>query len=448
VRASKNKMDIQEKLKRFHKFSERGKPYDIIDARISNYIIENNNLMIISGKPFYYVGGVYREDKNGVMLKTLIRNCMVEELQTAPRIDRVYRLLITDFQIQQEPDEINLYPKEWVNFRNGMVDVKTGKIYEHLPEYRAISQIPHDYKPGLKIEDTTFYEFIQSRIPDKDNQKMLLEFMGMCLFSEIFFQKFMILTGKGNCGKSVILNELLRLTGIENASAIPLQKISDRFTTAKLLYKTVNVCGDLENAPLKDTSVIKQLTGEDLVQGEYKGGDIFFFKNRAKFIFSCNELPQVLDDRSNGFYRRLLIIRFNDEGAFIPDLESKLSDEKEVEAVISGLVEGAKQALERGQIYESGANLGEITRMKIESDTTEAFIEECCVRDQKARVKRPDLLSAYENFCKEEEREPLRKTAFYKALRTKGYRETKVHGTVYFSGLELKFMETEENPFL
>ena len=114
----------------------------------------------------------------------------------------------------------------------------------------------------------------------------------------------------------------------------------------------------------------------------------------------------------------------------------------------SGLVEGAKQALERGQIYESGANLGEITRMKIESDTTEAFIEECCVRDQKARVKRPDLLSAYENFCKEEEREPLRKTAFYKALRTKGYRETKVHGTVYFSGLELKFMETEENPFL
>ena len=54
----------------------------------------------------------------------------------------------------------------------------------------------------------------------------------------------------------------------------------------------------------------------------------FFFKNRAKFIFSCNELPQVLDDRSNGFYRRLLIIRFNDAGAFIPDLESKLSDEK------------------------------------------------------------------------------------------------------------------------
>lgn len=437
----------EELIQKFHKFSEKGKPYDVIDARISNYIIEKNNLMIISGKPFYYVAGVYREDKNGVMIKTLIRNCMIEELQTAPRIERVYKLLISDFRIQQDPDEVNLYPKEWINFKNGMLDVKNGELHNHLPEYKAISQIPHNYKSGLKIEDTTFYEFIQSRIPDKDNQKMLLEFMGMCLFSEIFFQKFMILTGKGNCGKSVILNEVLRLTGTENVSAIPLQKISDRFTTAKLLYKTVNCCGDLENSPLRDTSVIKQLTGEDLVQGEYKGGEIFFFKNRAKFVFSCNELPQVLDDRSNGFYRRLLIIRFNDEGAFIPDLETKLNNEKEIETVISGLVEGAKRALDRGQIHESGANLGEITRMKTESDTTEAFIEECCNRDSKARIKRPDLLAAYESFCKEEEREPLRKTAFYKALRTKGYRETKIHGTVYFSGLELKFMEAEENPF-
>lgn len=440
-------MLTEELIQQFHKFSEKGKAYDCIDARIANHIIENNDLMVISGIPYYYVGGVFRVDEKGIMIKTLIRHCIVEEVQTAPRIKRVYELLITDYRIQREPDEINLYPKHWINFLNGMLDVKTGEMHSHSPEYRAISQIPHNYIPSLKIEDTIFYKFIQTRIPDKDNQKMLLEFMGICLFSEIFFQKFMILTGKGNCGKSVILNELLRLTGTENVSAIPLQKISDRFTTAKLLYKTVNCCGDLENSPLRDTSVIKQLTGEDLVQAEYKGGEIFFFKNRAKFIFSCNELPQVLDDRSNGFFRRLLIIRFNDEGAFIPDLDSKLNDENEIEAVICGLVEGAKRALDRGKIHESGANSCEITRMKTESDSVEAFIEESCNKGQKVRIKRPDLLAAYEDFCKQEEREPLRKTAFYKALRTKGFRETKIHGTVYFAGLELKFIETEEDPF-
>ena len=221
-------MLTEELIQQFHKFSEKGKAYDCIDARIANHIIENNDLMVISGIPYYYVGGVFRVDEKGIMIKTLIRHCIVEEVQTAPRIKRVYELLITDYRIQREPDEINLYPKHWINFLNGMLDVKTGEMHSHSPEYRAISQIPHNYIPSLKIEDTIFYKFIQTRIPDKDNQKMLLEFMGICLFSEIFFQKFMILTGKGNCGKSVILNELLRLTGTENVSAIPLQKISDR----------------------------------------------------------------------------------------------------------------------------------------------------------------------------------------------------------------------------
>ena len=125
------------------------------------------------------------------MIKTLIRNCMIEELQTAPRIERVYRLLISDFQIQQEPDEINLYPKHWINFRNGMLDVKTGEMHEHKPEYKAICQIPHNYVPGLNLEDTTFYEFLQSRISKtENNQKMLFEFLwNSVIFSEIIFSQ-------------------------------------------------------------------------------------------------------------------------------------------------------------------------------------------------------------------------------------------------------------------
>lgn len=129
-----------ELIQQFHKFSEKGKPYDIVDARISNYIIEKNSLMIISGIPFYYAGGVYREDEGGIMIKTLIRNCMIEELQTAPRIERVYRLLISDFQIQQEPDEINLYPKE-----KEIRDVYApGKIPQFLHEEEA------NYKSEMK----------------------------------------------------------------------------------------------------------------------------------------------------------------------------------------------------------------------------------------------------------------------------------------------------------
>lgn len=42
-------MLTEELIQKFHKFSGKGKPYDVVDARISNYIIEKNNLMVISG---------------------------------------------------------------------------------------------------------------------------------------------------------------------------------------------------------------------------------------------------------------------------------------------------------------------------------------------------------------------------------------------------------------
>lgn len=234
---------------------------------------------------------------------------------------------------------------------------------------------------------------------------------------------------------------------MNNLAAIPLQALSERFTTAYLFNRQCNICGDLSNAAIKDTSVLKQLVGEDLCKAEFKGGAIFFFKNRAKFLFSCNELPAVLDDRSNGFYRRLLIIRFENEGDFIPDLYEQLSDEHEIEIIISHIVQGAKMALERGKLFESGANLGEVLRLQEDSDSVASFFNNVVIQDGTSKVRRPDLYAAYVDYCKEEKRISLGKTAFFKAVRTKGYRESKVQGNIYVCGIRLDFIRAENTPF-
>lgn len=61
-------MLTEELIQQFHKFSEKGKAYDCIDARIANHIIENNDLMVISGIPYYYASGVFRVDEKGIMV--------------------------------------------------------------------------------------------------------------------------------------------------------------------------------------------------------------------------------------------------------------------------------------------------------------------------------------------------------------------------------------------
>ena len=427
--------------------SRKGVPYDIIENSIAEYIIENYNIMILVGKPYIYRNGVFKSDEQGIYIQHLIKQLILPKLRSDSRIMRVYKLILKDYRLQVEIAQINAYPKYWVNFLNGMLDIKTGILHKHSPTYKSVNQIPHNYKPGLDIEKSLFNKFLLSRIPDEDDRKMLYEYMGYCLLPDIIFQKFLILVGIGNAGKSVILNQQARILGSDNLSAIPLQSLSERFTTASLLNRQCNICGDLSSVAIKDTAVIKQLSGEDLCKAEYKGGAVFFFKNRAKFLFSCNELPSILDDRSNGFYRRLLIIRFEHEGDFIPDLYERLADENEVEIVISHIVEGVKLALKRGKLFESGANLGEVSRLQEDSDSVASFINNVVIQDETSRVKRPDLFAAYSDYCKQEERISLGKAAFFKAIRTKGFREAKVQGNIYICGICLDFMNVERTPF-
>lgn len=324
-------------LLKFCRINKNGVAYDIIDAAIAEEIITNYKLMVIAGKPWIYREGVYEQDENGLFVQHYIKNLILWNLRNDTRTMRVYRLVLKDIRLQVKIEDVNKYPSYWINFKNGMLDVKNGKIYPHSPEYKSIFQIPHNYYPELDIQKSVFHEFLQSRI-NKDNQQMLYESAGHCLLPDVVFQKFLVLVGNGNNGKTVILNQITRILGEKNVSAIKLQELSDRFTTEKLLGKQANICADIPNTALKDTSTLKLLTGQDLVKAEYKGGEVFFFRNKAKFLFSCNELPSVLDDRSNGFFRRLQIIRFPEQGEFISDLYEKLAEEHEAEILISYLV--------------------------------------------------------------------------------------------------------------
>jgi P4 family phage/plasmid primase-like protien len=414
---------------------------------VSNYIIEHENIIIVSGKPYIYKNGVYKCDSDGNILRYLIKSMMVQEIITITKINRVYNLILANHKLTVGNEDVNQYPSYWINFKNGMLDVLTGEMHEHSPRYLSINQIPHNYVPNRDITETTFFKFLQSRIPDKENQQMLFEFMGYCMTKDVIFQKFMILFGLGECGKSTIINFTTNMVGKENTCSISLQQLGDRFTTAYLLFKTLNTCGDMTNSALTDSGIIKKLSGDDCIKAEYKGGEVFFFWNHAKMMFSCNELPKVLDDKTNGFYRRLLIVRFSESGEFIPGLREKLSSESEFESVISGCITALRNALSRGKIFESGSNFEEVEQLRADSDTVAAFIGDCATVDSDFKILRSDLYEYYKEYCTEEGRTSMGKHAFFKALRTKGYADRKTNGLWYFFGLDVGWKEIKRELF-
>lgn len=124
-------------------------------------------------------------------------------------------------------------------------------------------------------------------------------------------QKAFVFLGAANAGKSTILSVVQDiLLGHDNVANIPWQDPGERFNKAELFGRLANIFADLPSKAIEDNGMFKSLAGEDYISAERKNRDPFSFKFYARFLFSCNEMPRNYGDRSEGFYRRLIITPF------------------------------------------------------------------------------------------------------------------------------------------
>lgn len=124
---------------------------------------------------------------------------------------------------------------------------------------------------------------------------------------------FIVLYGDGKNGKSKFTNRVKNLIiGSENTAAVSLSSLAsktDRFSSALLYHKALNLFNDIDQSFLQNTGTVKNLTGDDALTAEFKGRTGFSFNNSAFLLFSANGLPSFKDD-SYGFERRPRVIDF------------------------------------------------------------------------------------------------------------------------------------------
>lgn len=117
--------------------------------------------------------------------------------------------------------------------------------------------------------------------------------------------------------------------------------LNERFAPANLYQKLANIDADVSGDILiKNTGKLKKLTGNDEYPGEFKYKTPFKFRNFAKLIFSCNEIPET-DDTTDAFFRRLIIINFTQQ--FLaekddPHIIDKLCTEEEFTGLLHELL--------------------------------------------------------------------------------------------------------------
>ena len=173
----------------------------------------------------------------------------------------------------------------------------------------------------------------------------LQEFIGYCLIPSNKGQRMMIIKGSGGEGKSQIGTVISRLFGC-NAKDGSVGKVSEnRFARADLEHIHLMIDDDMRMEALKQTNYVKSLvTAQGKMDLEKKNKQSYQGWMYARLLAFSNGDLQALYDRSDGFYRRQLILTTREKPADRvddPDIARKMCGE--LEGIFLWAFEGLKR---------------------------------------------------------------------------------------------------------
>jgi putative DNA primase/helicase len=397
-----------EGLPEWYEITEKG-GLKFLPSVLADHMAKNVSAFYGAGCYYFYDHGVYemREDlaafaeARSLMLKTAKTN----EIGDA---EKQWRSVI-----RKHVREINANPFI-VNVRNGLFNVLDGSFKPHTDEYYSTVQINASFDPAAKCPQ--FLAFLKSCLPESE-LPLLQEIFGYLLIPINKAQKSFVFVGAPNAGKSTLLSIAQDvLLGKDNVSNIAWQNLNDRFKTAELFGKLANVFADLPSKAVDDGSMFKSLTGENYVTAERKNKDPFNFRPYARLLFSCNDIPKNYSDRSDGFYRRLLIVRFDKSVPAEkrdPNLREKIASERD--GILIWALDGLRRLMANNYVFsETDRTRDELQRYKTESNSALMFLEECCEVGEDFECVRETLFEKYGDYCRKNGYKPMSQMNFNK----------------------------------
>ena len=399
-------------------YNNKGQPTQVNRRAICDYFVNKGDVFVLGGDCYQYQDGVYKEASSYVrgLMKDMI---MLDRFITQPTIMECYRLLIDDTRIQKNVSELNRDPN-LINFKNGVWDIRQQKLIPHDSKYLQTIQIPHEvgvYKP---FTQTKLYDFFKKTKVKNEDIRMILKYMAYSLTLSHGLKTFMVLLGKSNTGKSVLIRFMENLVGRENTSALSMHELNMRFYPAQLHGKLLNACADNGSLPLSSIENLKKITGGDQIMHEKKGKEPFFFVPFCKLIFSFNQMPLQLEEKSNAFYKRMRILNMENE-LFLNDKYVTELCTDGVEEVIPYLL----TLLPVNEIPRTERSNKLVEELREDSDSIHAFISKNCIIDPEEISSKNDLYQAYVEFCNEIGREAHKKQSFMRNLRSQGFKEVR-----------------------
>lgn len=414
-------------------YSEKGKPSQINSRAVCDYFVNRGDTFVVGSECYQYRDGVYVESSSSIR-NTIKDMIACDNLINQTKIMETYRLIIDDTRIQRSALELNSY-KNLINFKNGVWDIENKKLIPHDSKYLQTIQIPHEVGEYKPFTETRLYKFFKKTKLPKEDVKMILRYIAYCMTTDYGLKTFMVLVGQSNTGKSVLIRFVEALVGRQNTSALSMHELNMRFYPAQLYGKLLNSCADNKTLPLSSIENLKKITGGDQIMHEKKGKEPFFFVSFAKLLFSFNQLPLQLEEKSNAFYKRMRVLFMNNELFLNNEYVDDLCSDESIEEVIPYLL----SLLPLKEIPRTNMSDSCVETLRQDSDSIHAFIKSECELGEDLYISKDILFQAYADFCVANGRESHKKQGFMRAMRSNGFIEIRDKDRKYcWKGIGLK----------
>lgn len=397
-------------LPEWYEVTERG-GLRFLSGLLANHLAENMHAFYTASSFFFYQGGVYRESED-MVAAAKVRELMLPKSASMQAINDTvgqWKMLI-----MKPVQEINSNPFI-LNLQNGLYNTLDDSFKAHTPEYFSTVQLKAAYAPDAGCP--LFLHYLESMLAEEEIY-LIQEIMGYLLLPVNKAQKSFVFVGAPNAAKAPCSMWCRRFCWA--ARMCPTSQAEPRRPLQP--GRAVRQAGKyLCRAALQehdDNGMFKALTGEDFITAERKNKDPFSFRPYARFLFSCNEIPRNYGDRSEGFYRRLLIIRFEKsvpKAKRDPNLAEKLAAERD--GILMWALTGLKRLITSGYVFsETERTRAELEKYRIESNSVLSFAKLYCVAEEEGVTVRDDLFLRYKEYCGNAGMKPVSQTNFNKEL--------------------------------
>lgn len=369
-------------------------------------ILENSSLD--SELRYIWKNGVYQDAKDSDIMRILTGYIESYNLRLLNPAVLKQALELNDCTCEHYEHDIMNTNEDIINFQNGLLNIKTMELTQHTPELMSTIQIPANWT-GENTATPNFDKFLNTLTNNNiEVQKLILQYMG-AIISNVQgwrYKKALFLLGKGNTGKSTLINLISRLLGSKNVAERDLRSLNERFGKTAAYNRRLIYSNDLSFMKIEENAIFKNLTGGDTISIEYKNKEAFDFKFKGFLLYGMNALPHFGGDKGEHVYRRIIIVKCDNvipSSELDPFLEQKLYEERD--GIIYKCIMSFKKTIENNYQFdipkECDDSLNEYKKENsypVEFWTT--YVEK--VQESKELLESNKLYSNYRVWCGQE----------------------------------------------